>query len=42
MVGLVSSVPSSLSRLRIWLVGVGQIVHPANLQGEFLVYLCAS
>ena len=42
VVGLVSSVPSSSSRLRTWLVGVGQIVHPANLQGEFLVHLCVS
>ena len=42
MVELVSSVPSSSSKLRTWLVGVGQIVHPANLQGEFLVHLCVS
>ena len=42
MVGLVSSVPSSLSRLHTWLVGVGQIVHPAVLQGEFLVHLVKS
>ena len=30
---------SSSSRLWTWLVGVGQIVHPNNLQGVKIIYL---
>jgi hypothetical protein len=38
-VELGSSMFSSSSRLRTWLVGVGQIMHPCILQGLFLVHL---
>ena len=41
-VGEVWPVSSSSSRLRTWLVGVGQIVHPDNLQGKFRVHLWTS
>ena len=41
-VELDSSMFSSSSRLRTWLVGVGHIMHPCILQGLFLVHLWAS